>query len=111
MKTGVWVWRKIPNFWRGITRPARGDACEHFHLWAAHAGKRKVGGRAAEHVGQDSDTIAAVDAIYRFDDITSTQFGLVLGSNRDGFNLFLRTHNVFERRPELVGKAPMGHNH
>ena len=52
-----------------------------------------------------------VDAIYRFDDITSTQFGVVLGSNRDGFNLFLRTHNMFERRPELVGKASMGHKH
>jgi len=25
--------------------------------------------------------------------------------------LFLRTHNVFERCPELVGKAPMGHKH
>jgi len=25
--------------------------------------------------------------------------------------LFLRTHYVFERRPELVGKAPMGHKH
>jgi hypothetical protein len=84
------------------------DSCEHFHL-RAHAGNRKVGGCAAEHVGENGDTVATIDAIYRFDDITATQLGVVLGSNGDGFNLFLRTHDVFERRPELVGKAPMGH--
>jgi len=40
------------------------DSCEHFDLRAAHTGNRKVAGRAAEHVGQDSHTIATVDAIY-----------------------------------------------
>ena len=37
--------------------------------------------------------------------------GVVFGSDRDGFDLLLRAHDVFERRPELVGKAPMGHKY
>ena len=27
------------------------------------------------------------------------------------FNLFLGTHHMFERRPESVGKAPVGHQY
>ena len=65
----------------------------------------------AQEAGRKYVTIATVDAIHRFDDIASTQIGVVLGSNRDGFNLFLRTHDMFERRLELVGKTPMGHKH
>ena len=87
------------------------DACEHFHLRAAHAGDRKVGRRAAEHVGEDRDAVAAIDAVDRFDDVASTQIGVVLGTDRDCFNLFLWAHDMFERRLELVGKAPMGHKY
>ena len=68
-------------------------------------------GRAAEHVGQDGDAIAAVDAIDRFDDIAAAQIGIVLSPDRHGFDLFLRAHDMFERRLELVGKAPMGHKY
>ena len=38
----------------------------------------------------------------------STQIEVILGSNRDRFNLLLRTHDMFEHRLELVGKAPIG---
>ena len=57
------------------------------------------------------DAIARVDAVDRFDDIASTQIGVVFGSDRDSFDLLLRTHDMFERRLELVGKAPMGHKY
>ena len=76
-----------------------------------HAGDREIGGCAAEHIGEDGDAIAAVDAIDRFNDITSTQIEVVLGPDRDCFDLLLWTHDVFERGLELVGKAPMGHKY
>ena len=52
-----------------------------------------------------------VDAVDRFDDVASAQIGIVFGSDRDRFDLLLWTHDVFERRLELVGKAPMGHKY
>jgi len=85
------------------------DPCEHFHFGPAHAGDREVGGRAAEHVGKNGDAVAAVDAVDGFNDVASTQIRVVLGSDRDSFDLLLRTHYMFKRRLELVGKAPMGH--
>ncbi len=87
------------------------DACEHFHLGTAHAGDGEVGGRAAEHVGEDGNAVAAVDAVDRFDDVISTQIGIVFSADCHGFDLLLRTHDMFKRCPELVGKAPMGHKH
>jgi hypothetical protein len=64
---------------------------------------------AAEHVGEDGDTVATVDAIYRPNDITATVRGRPR-SNGDGFNLFLRTYDMFERRLNSSA-APMGHKH
>src|SRR3954453_14309868 len=87
------------------------DPCEHVHLRTAHTGNREVGRRAAEHVSQDRNTVATLDAAYRVNDIASTQIGVVLGSDCDGFNLSLLTHDMFERRPKFVGKAPMGHKY
>ena len=57
------------------------------------------------------DAIAAVDAVDGFNDVISAQIRVVLGSDRDSFDLLLRAHHMFERRLELVGKAPMGHKY
>ena len=65
----------------------------------------------AEHVGENGNAVTAIDAIDGFDDVASAQIRVVLGSDREGFDLFLRTHDMFERRLEFVGKAPMGHQH
>ena len=66
---------------------------------------------AAEHVGKNGDAVAAIDAVDRFDDVATTEIGVVFRADRHGFDLFLRTHYVFERRLKLVGKAPMGHKY
>src|SRR6266581_3640478 len=87
------------------------DSGEHLHFRATHAGDREIGRCAAEHVGEDGDAVARVDTVDRLDDVASTQIRVVLGTDRDGFDLFLRTHDMFERRLELVGKAPMGHKY
>src|SRR5262249_23748829 len=87
------------------------DAREHFDLWAAHAGDREVRWRATKHVGEDGNTITAVYAIDRFDNVASTQIGIVLCPDRDGFDLLLWTHDMFERGLELVSKPPMGHKY
>src|SRR5215211_5898252 len=42
------------------------------NLAEARAGNREVGGRAAEHIGQDRNAVAGIDAVDRFDDVTST---------------------------------------
>ena len=67
--------------------------------------------RATEHVGKDGDTIAGIDAIHRFYDVAAAQIGIVFGPNRDRLDLLLRTHNMLQRRLELVGEAPMGHQY
>src|SRR3954451_23803334 len=87
------------------------DTGEHFHFRAAHAGDREIGGRAAEHVGEDCHAVTTVYPIDGLYDVASAQIRVVFGSNRDGFDLFLRTHDMFKRRLEFVGKAPMGHKH
>src|SRR6476646_9186892 len=65
------------------------DTCEHFHFRTAHAGDRKIGRRAAEHIGQDRDAITAVNAVDRFNDVASAQIRVVFGSDRDSFDLLL----------------------
>src|SRR6516164_10251271 len=87
------------------------DAREHFHLGTAHAGNCEVGGRTAEHVGQDCNAVAGVYAVDRFDNVAATEIGIIFGADRHRFNLFLRTHDMFERRLELVGEAPVGHQY
>ncbi|CCE04219.1 hypothetical protein BRAS3843_1020019 [Bradyrhizobium sp. STM 3843] len=87
------------------------DACEHFDLGPAHAGNGEIRWRAAEHVGQDGDAVAGVDTVHGFDDVAATEIRVVVCTNRHGFYLFLRTHDMFERRSEFVGEAPMGHQY
>ncbi len=67
--------------------------------------------RATEHVGENGDAVAGIDAVYRFYDVAATEIGIVLGPDRDRLDLLLRTHDVLERRLELVGEAPMGHQY
>ena len=68
-------------------------------------------GGAAEHIGEDGNAVAEVDAVDGFDDVTSTQIRVILCTDRNRFDLLLRTHDMFQRRLELVGKAPMGHKY
>ena len=71
----------------------------------------RLDGGAAEHVSEDGNAVTAIDAIQRFSDCPSTQIRVIVGSNCDGFHLLLAAHDMFERRAEFVGKAPVGHKH
>ena len=86
-------------------------AGEHFDLGPAHAGYCEVRGRAAEHVGEDGNAVAGIDAVDRLDDVASAEIGIVFGADRDRLDLFLRTHDMLKRRLEFVGKAPVGHKY
>ena len=69
---------------------------------------RKVRRRAAEHVGQDRDAVAGVDALHRFDDVLAALLDVVVGADGHGLDLLLRTDHVLQRRAELDGKPPVG---
>src|SRR5262249_15471362 len=60
---------------------------------------------------ENRDAVAGVDTVDRFNDVAATEIGIVVGANCHRFYLFLRTHDVFERRSEFVGEAPMGHQY
>ena len=71
-------------------------------------GDREVRRRAAEHVGQDHDAVAGVDALDRLDDVLAALLDVVVGADGDGFDLLLRADHVLQRRAELDGQPPVG---
>src|SRR5262249_40566743 len=77
----------------------------------AHHRNSKIRWRAAEHIGQDGDAIAAVDALNRFDDILAALLDIVVGADRHCLDLALRTYDVLQGRAELDGQPPVGHQH
>src|SRR5579871_1503839 len=87
------------------------DAGEHLDLGPAHARDREVRRGSTEHVGEDGHAVARVDALDRFYDVASAEIGVIVSADRDRFDLFLWTHYVLERRLELVGETPMGHEY
>ena len=87
------------------------DAGQHFDLGPAHHRDGKIGGRAAEHVGQDGDAVAAVDAPHRFDDVLAALFDVVVGADGDGLDLALRSNHVLQGGAELNSQPPVGHKH
>ena len=84
------------------------DAGDHFDLGPAHAGDREIGGRAAEHVGQDRDAIAGIDALHRFDDVLAALLDIVVGTDGDRFDLLLRTDDMLQRRAKFHGEPAVG---
>src|SRR5262249_12636854 len=65
------------------------------------------GGSAAKHVGEDRHPLAAVHALDRLDDVLAALLDVVVGPDRYGLDLLLRTDHVFQSRAELGGKAPV----
>ena len=83
------------------------DAGEHLDLRPAHHGNREVGRRAAEHVGEDSDAVAGVDALDRLDDVLAALFDVIVGTDGHGLDLLLRADHMLERRAEFDGEPPV----
>ena len=74
----------------------------------AHHRNREVGGRAAEHVGEDGDALAGIDALHRLDDVLAALLDVVVGADGHGLDLLLRADDVFERRAKLDGEPTVG---
>src|SRR4026209_2458682 len=73
-------------------------------------GGGEVGGRAAEHVGEDDDALAIANVVDGFHDILATSLDIVFGADRYGGDLVLRSHDVFEGRTKLIGQAAMSND-
>ena len=94
---------------RQLDQHGKIDYSEHVPFGRLMQEIGKVGRRCAGYVGENGDAVTAIDAIHRFTDRPSTQIGVIVGSNCDGFHLLLAAHDMFERRAEFVGKAPVRH--
>src|SRR5262249_44365840 len=68
----------------------------------------KIGRCSAEHVGQDRDTVAAIDALDRLDDVLAALLAIVIRTDGDRFDLVLRADHVLQGSAELNGEPPMG---
>src|SRR5262249_12033348 len=84
------------------------DAGENLDLRPAHHRDREVGGRAAEHIGEDGDPFPAVPPFDRFDVALAGFLDVVVGPDRPRLDLLLRADYVFQGRPELSREASMG---
>ena len=71
-------------------------------------GDREVRRRAAEHVGEDDDAVAGVDALDRLDDVLAALLDVVVGADGDGLDLLLRADDMLQRGAELDGEPPVG---
>ena len=87
------------------------DAGENLDFRPAHHRNREIGRRAAEHVGQDGNAVAAVDAFDRLDDVLAALLDVIVGADRHRLDLALRTHDMLQGRAELDGQPPVGHQH
>ena len=59
----------------------------------------------------DSAAAAAVDGFDRRADIGAARLHIVIGADRDGPHLLLRSDDMLHRGDEFVRKAPMRHEH
>ena len=71
-------------------------------------GDGEVRRRAAEHVGQDGDAFAGVDALDRLDDVLAALLDVVVGADGHRLDLALRADDMLQRRAELDGQPPVG---
>jgi hypothetical protein len=78
---------------------------------AAHHRNGKIGGRAAEHVGQDDDAMAIVGTGNRFENILPPLIHVVLGADADRLDEFLRTDDMLDRMTKLFSQLAMRDKH
>ena len=73
-----------------------------------HDGDGKIGGRAAEHIGQQYDTLAGIDFADRAQDILASSLHIVLGTDADRRDIRLRPDDMLERGDEFRGEPAVG---
>src|SRR5690606_23673272 len=84
------------------------DAGDHVDLAVAENGNGEVGRRAAEHVGQQDDTVSIVDHADRFDDVAPARLGIVVRPDADGACLILCAHDMLGGGEQLLGQPTVG---
>ena len=80
------------------------DAADHLDAAAVHHRDREVRRRAAEHVGEQHDAAAVLNARHRAEDVGAALLHVVFGADRDRFESRLRTDDVFERGAKTSGE-------
>ena len=76
-----------------------------------HDRDRQVGRRAAEHVGEDDDAGTGIGARHRIDDVATALLHIVVGADRHGFKVLLRSDNMLDGVPEFLGQLTVRYEH
>ena len=63
---------------------------------------------AAEHVGQDDDAGTVIDGGDGIENVLSPLFHVVIGADRDRFDLLLRPDHMFQCHLEFMGELAVG---
>jgi hypothetical protein len=79
--------RAIGADFRELDQHRQVDPGEHLDVRPVHHRNREIGGRAAEHVGEDHHTVAGVGARDRLDDVVAPLLDVVVGPDHDGLDL------------------------
>ena len=73
-----------------------------------HHGDGEVGGRAAEHVGQQHDTVAGVAPLDTRLDFGAAVFHVVFGADADRVDVPLRADHMLHGGAQFLGQPAVG---
>ena len=83
------------------------DAGDDLDIGAVEDGDGEIGGRAAEHVGEQHDAIALLHLGHAVQDVAPALLHIVVGADADGGDALLRAHDMLQRGDELRRQAAM----
>ena len=83
--------------------------CHDFDARTVHHGDGQIGRRAAEHVGEERDSLTGIHPCDGGDDVAAALFHIILGSDIDCLDVGLGSDHMFQCRAKFGRKPPMGH--
>src|SRR5690606_31229114 len=88
------------------------DPADDLDVAVLHGRDGDVGGRTAEHVGEDHDAVALIRRFDAAQDVVAALFHVVIRTDGDGLDHVLRADDMLERCLELHGEGAVRHqNH
>ncbi len=87
------------------------DAGDDFGVAAAHHRDCEIGGVPPNMSVRDDDAMAVVCAGHRFENVLPSLIHVVLRTDTDRFDEFLRTDDVLDRMTELFSQLAMSDKH
>src|SRR6476646_5296417 len=84
------------------------DAGDHLDIRPLHGRDGEIGRRAAEHVGQHHDAVAAVDAGERREHVGAPFVEIIVRPDGNGLKLLLRSDHMLERGTKFMREPAMG---